>query len=319
MDVVGIDYPVMDFLVYTPKLPQTNGVSRIKEYSWQGGGKVSSALTALGRLGVKTGIVGVTGNDPYGRFCRDDFKRHGVDTSHLIIDPDGRNCLCLCIAEEETQGRSFMGFPSGVRALEPEDLDKDYILSARYLHLCNMSAASRQAARWIRDKGGQVVFDADHHKPEIEENYHLVDVFIASEFYYHAVFHNDSIEANCRAIQMKGPRIVVFTFGEKGCSGVWEDQYFTIPAFEVAVMDTTGAGDVFHGAFIYGLLQDWTAVETAVFASAVAAIKCTRVGGRAGVPNLGVVKRFLKDGLIDYEEIDQRVNFYRDGIFRDQR
>lgn len=317
MDVVGIDYPVMDFLISTSKLPESNGGSMIQEYSWQCGGKVSSALAALGRLGAQAGIVGIVGNDPYGRFCEADFIRQGVDTSRLITDEYGSNCFCLCIAEQQTHGRSLLGYPQRLKTLTVADLDEAYIRSARFLHLSSISEAVITAAQWVRESGGKVVFDADHYRPEIADQYGLIDIFIASEYYYDAVAQNRDIETTCRSIQQQGPDIVLFTLGENGCAGVYGQTYFTMPAFTVDVRDTTGAGDVFHGAFIYGLLQDWDVEKTARFASAVSAIKCTRMGGRAALPSLETVDRFLRDGTIDYSEIDRRVAFYQQAFFDD--
>ena len=315
IEVVGIGDPIMDFLIHTNRIPVTNGVSRLKDYSWQGGGKVPTALVALGILGVRTGIIGVVGADAFGRFCIDDFKRHNVDTSRLIVDPKGRTTFCICLSEQESQGRSFNGRGSTVRKLTVDDLDKAYVTQGRFLHLSDMDQPSRQAAVWAREKGVTVAFDADYYHPEIEGNYELIDVFIASEFYYNGVFMDDNYEKNCNSIQEQGPEIVVFTFGERGCLGVYGDKYFKIPAFKVEVMDTTGAGDVYHGAFIYGLLQGWDVEYTARFSSAVAAIKCTRVGGRAGIPDVPTVEKFLKDGGIDYIEIDRRVDFYWEYMF----
>ena len=313
--VVGIGNPVMDFLIHTKRIPVTNGVSGLEEYSWQGGGKVSSALVALGRLGVDTGIIGIVGADAFGRFCIEDFKKHQVDTAKLCIDPEGQTSFCICLSEQETQGRSFIGRGSNIRGMTIDDLDKDYIMQGQFLHLSHMNPLIRQAALWAKDKGLTVVFDADHYQHEIEKNYDVLDVFIASEFYYKSVFQDDHYEINCKRIQAQGPNIVVFTFGEHGCLGVYGDRFFKIPAFSVKVMDTTGAGDVYHGAFIYGLLQGWDIEDTARFASAVSAIKCTRVGGRAGIPNLETVEKFLKDGTIDYTDIDQRVAYYREKMF----
>jgi len=180
-----------------------------------------------------------------------------------------------------------------------------------------MDPVVKQAALWAREKGVGVVFDADHYQKEIAQNYELIDVFIASEFYYRTVFGSDDhYERNCRSIQKEGPDIIIFTFGERGCLGIFDDEFFKLPAFQVPVMDTTGAGDVFHGAFIYGLLQGWGVEETARFSSAVSAIKCTRVGGRVGIPDVPTVEKFLKKGVIDFTEIDQRVAFYRNRIFK---
>jgi len=315
LKVIGIGNPVMDFLIHTNRIPKTNGVSRLEDYSWQGGGKVSSALVTLGRLGIKTGIIGVVGADAFGKFCIQDFKRHNVDTSRLVVDPEGKTSFCICLSEKDTQGRSFIGGGGPLRKLTLEDLDRDYITQGEILHLSHMNPVIRQAALWAKEAGQQVVFDADDYHEEIEKNYDVIDVFIASEFYYRAIYKNDDFEKNCREIQEQGPAIVVFTFGERGCLGVYGDKFFKIPAFKVDVVDTTGAGDVFHGAFIYGLLQGWDIEYTAKFSSAVSAIKCTRLGGRAGIPNLATVERFLEDGTIDYADIDNRVDFYREIMF----
>ncbi|MBI1928057.1 hypothetical protein HYR99_27915 [Candidatus Poribacteria bacterium] len=90
-----------------------------------------------------------------------------------------------------------------------------------------------------------------------------------------------------------GARIAVVTLGERGCVAKWERGLFAFPAFPVNVVDTTGAGDAFHGGFIYGLLHDWSVAETVRFASAVAALNCCALGGRSGLPTLGMIERFL--------------------------
>ena len=92
-----------------------------------------------------------------------------------------------------------------------------------------------------------------------------------------------------------------------------EEGFFTLPAYQVEVVDTVGAGDVFHGAFIAGLLQGYTTKETARLASAVSAVKCTRIGGRAGIPDWETVREFMETGRIDYREIEERIQYYKRG------
>jgi len=106
----------------------------------------------------------------------------------------------------------------------------------------------------------------------------------------------------------------VFTFGEKGCVGLDREGFFRLPAFQVEAQDTVGAGDVFHGAFLAALLKGYSLKECARYASGTSAIKCTRIGGRAGIPNEQVLEQFLRTGIIDYTEIDQRVEYYRKGL-----
>ncbi|HEX3000096.1 MAG TPA: carbohydrate kinase family protein, partial [Armatimonadota bacterium] len=188
IDVIGIGFPVMDFLIRTKKFPERNGGAQMEECSWQGGGKVTSALIALGRLGAKSGVVGIVGGDAFGRFLIDDFNCHHVDTSHLVTDKDGQTAFCICISDEETQGRSFVGRHAPLRRLTMDDIDRDYVTQGKFLHLDSMTPETRQAALWAKKAGVRVSIDADHFQESIARNYDVLDVFIASEYYYKAVF-----------------------------------------------------------------------------------------------------------------------------------
>ncbi len=315
LDIIGIENPVMDYNLLINKMPERGGFAQLKEYSWQGGGNVGSGLVAAARLGARCGIVGIVGDDVYGQFCIDDFKRHNIDTSHLLKDPGTKNSLCICIAEIDTMERSFIAKGGTRRQPTKKEIDRDYIATARYIHLGPMNEPSVQAAMWAREKGIPVVDDAGYFEASTEANTGLIDYFVGSRHYYNGLFKDENYEKNCKTVQQRGPKVVVFTLGAKGCVGLDGDKYFKIPAFKnLSIVDTTGAGDVFHGAFIFGLLQGWDAEKTSEFASAVSAIKCTRLGGRAAIPDYKTVQNFLKTGKIDYTEIDQRVEFYREGM-----
>jgi len=316
IDIIGIENPVMDFNILLEKMPDAGGFGSLKEYSWQGGGNVGSALVAAARLGAKCGIIGIVGDDPYGQFCVDDFKRHNIDTSHLIKDAGTKTSFCICLAEISTMGRSFIAKGGTKRQPTDVELDKKYISTTKYLHLGPIGQPQVQAARWAREKGITVVDDAGYFNPDTDEHTDLIDVFVGSEHYYKGLFHDNNYEKNCKAIQKRGPKIVVFTLGAKGCIGLNDDgEYFAIPAYEgLSIVDTTGAGDVFHGAFIFGLMQGWDVKKTSLFSSAVSAIKCTRLGGRAAIPDYNTVQKFMKTGNIDYTEIDARVEYYHEGM-----
>ena len=142
-----------------------------------------------------------------------------------------------------------------------------------------------------------------------------IDIFIGSEFVYEKMLEvGKSVKENCEYLYNKGPEIVIFTFGEKGCAGISKEGFFEIPAFDVDVKDTVGAGDVFHGAFLAAIVKGLSPKDAARFASGVSAIKCTRIGGRAGIPNWEVTDNFLETGEIDYREIDERVKKYGRGL-----
>jgi len=315
MDIIGIENPIMDFNTLIDKIPGTNSFTTLQDYSCQGGGNVGSAIVAAARLGASCGIVGIVGDDEYGQFLIDDFERHKIDTSHVIKDSRNKTPVGICLAEKDTKNRSFIGKPLLSRQLNTIELDKNYISTAKYVHLGEMGEAQVQTAVWAKEMGITVVDDAGYFNPQTNIHTDLIDVFIGSENYYNGLFHDNNYENNCKTVQKRGPKIVVFTLGAKGCVGVDGDRYFTCPAYHnIVPIDTTGAGDVFHGAFIFGLLQDWDIEKISKFSSAVSAIKCTRLGGRAAIPNYETVLKFIKTGVIDYTEIDKRVEFYRDGI-----
>jgi len=314
VDVVGIDMPNLDFLSHIEQLPSSNQSMPLIEYSWQGGGKVSTALVALARLGAKCGIIGTVGSDLPGRFCKMDFEKHGIDTTHLKMAEGVETPVCLVISEKKTRQRNILYHAGNVRQTQSGQFDKDFIQSAGYLHLAQPSQAARDAISMARESGTKVSFDADSYHPETQELIPEIDVFIASEFYYRSVFSNDHYEQNCRQIQKMGPEIVIFTLGGEGCVGVDKNGFFRESTFDVPVVDTVGAGDVFHGAFLFGLLNNWDAQRCAKFANAVSSIKCTRIGGRAAIPNFKTATDFMNSGLIDYEEIDKRVAFYKRGL-----
>lgn len=315
-DVVGIGDLCLDIIAATDRIPQTDMVSPLLYATTQGGGKIPTALVALSRLGGRGTLFCTVGNDAAGRFCRQELYDAGVDTRHMVVLDDKQTNISFCIAEEQTGGRSFIG-KYDMRSVLPEELDKSTIEKAKLLHLWSASPAAIMAAKWIHEAGGKVVFDADRYSRNIEEHIGMTDVFICSEFFLNGFCVDtegrEDREKCLREITSVGPEIAIVTLGAKGYAGVDGTGYFEGPAYGgIHVVDSTGAGDVFHGAFLYGLLQRWDARKTAQFASAVSAVKCTTVGGRAGIPDVATVEKFMKTGEIDTEIQQKWLTYYRD-------
>lgn len=347
-DVIGVEDLIMDFALQINRIPKTDGMSMIKDSCWAGGGNASSAIVALSRLGAKCAMVGTTGNDAYGDFCLEDMKRNGVDTSH-IKQVEGDTTLCVCLAETETQGRSFLGKMGVQGVMTPEEVGEDFIRDCKVIHLsCMPSPAQAAAIAFAKKHGVEISLDAGAFFPGARELAEQTDILIMSENFYGGLFGEDrNYCENCKKLVEKGAKIAVVTLGKKGCAGADKDGSFELDSFSGAeIVDTTGAGDVFHGGFLYAYLyrygkrdesdvteenasavrgasdggcpDGYTLEDCARFASAVSYINCTTLGGRPGIPTLDMVDTFLEKGIILEGDIAQRKEFYRKGIFNNK-
>ena len=310
-ELIAYGMPFIDNLVHIDHLPtQKDEGAHILQTSWQGGGKVSSALTAFGQLGGYSSFIGVAGADSYGDFIVKDYARYNVDASHVIRD--GTNYFSLVLSDDVTQGRNIIGRAGTLRRYTVEDIDEAFVRQHKVLHLENADAVSHRLAEIIHEEGGIVCFDGDGYSEATQEFIPQIDVFIGSEFYYTKLFgESTEYEKNLRTVQARGPKIVVFTLGDKGSVVVWgEDGYYFAPGYKVKVVDTLGAGDVYHGGFIFAMMQGKRPDECAQFANAVSAIKCTGIGGRAATPNLQMVEDFMATGTFDRTIIEEKTKLY---------
>ena len=149
MDVIGIGAPAVDYIMEVNHLPHTDEFIDVKNYSCQGGGRVPTALAALGRLGSDCALVGAVGDDLFGRFCLNDLRAYGVSTDYMIVEKGAVTNFCLALAEKDTGGRSFLRQHGNCRPLSLTDLNEDAIRSAKVLHLSAMSPlCGKVAALW---------------------------------------------------------------------------------------------------------------------------------------------------------------------------
>ena len=311
LDLIGIDQPCLDHMVLVEHIPQADTQLNMERQCWQGGGRVPTALVAAARLGAKTGLMGRTGGDQIGKYLARELAQEGVDVTHLELQPGRRSDYVVALAEQSTHGRAFMAKPGDYDAYGPESVPEDYVSQAKGILLYRFDRADVRAARLARAAGIPVACDCDRdeYMEDLMKNIGLIDLFIASEFAYEALFPQGGDPAeNCRAVQAMGPKVVIFTLGSRGCMGLEEDgSFFTLPAFRIPVTDTTGAGDTFHGAWLYFYLKEGLGIrESARHASAVSAIQCMFLGGRAGLPTRDMVEAFLRGEEFDKESLRRR-------------
>lgn len=240
------------------------------------------------------------GNDEIAAIKLRSLEQAGVDVSRMVKREAPEDHVVIVYVQENT-GERYFSFVRGIlsQPVRPEELDRDYLTSARYLHLdCCHREAALQAVRWMHEAGKTVVLDAAADRPISDPIRALVaetDVLICgSGFGAMLTGHEDLWQAG-RATLDLGPRIIVQTEGVDGSYTVSPDDEFHTPAFEVNVIDTTGAGDVFHGAYLAGLVKGWNLRRIATFASAVSAIHCTVLGNRKGIPSMEEVETFLRE------------------------
>ena len=299
-DIVGIGQCCWDILLDVDRYPEVDTKRELLSRAEQGGGPVATALVTLARLGVPCRFHGIVGDDEAGSdICRS-MAVDGVDFSGIRVREGSCSQLAFIVVERETGRRTIFWQRPGGAELRPEELGVDFLEGARGLLLDGLMAeVSLSAAREAKSQGVTVMLDAGRLRPGMLETIRHCDYLVAAEQF--AIDMGWSLEpaAFGEAAERTGAPVVTVTRGDRG-SITWrrEEGVFQTPAFPVAAIDTTGAGDVFHGGYLYGVLQKWPLRDTIRFASACAAIKCTKSGGRAGIPNLREVMSFLQSQVL---------------------
>ncbi len=295
IEVIGLGQCSVDYLGIVSQYPPVDTKIEALEWTTQGGGPVATALVTLARLGVKTAFIGKVGDDELGKSIRLGLTSEGVNVDGLRTDR-GRTSQTAFIAVEKDTGRRTIFWTRGtIRPVSPDAIPLALVRQSRVLHLDGlMTEAALEAARIARDGGVTVVFDAGHVRPGTEDLLRHASHVIASEEFAREYGGKRDPVRIAGDIKRLGPDAVTITLGNRGCVTVSARDRVSTPAFRVPVVDTTGAGDVFHGAYIYGLLQGWTLVKSVLFATAAAGIKCRALGGRSGLPCLDEIHRLVR-------------------------
>jgi len=292
---VGLGLCALDYSFAVERYPRLDDKIDAVSFSRQGGGPVPTALCTLSKFGIKTAFMGKCGADHDGSAIRDELRRFGVDTRKLILDLDSRTPRAFIIVDKESGKRTVILDRSASSALSPDELDASFIRKANYLLIDGREPdASAAAAAIVKKAGGEVIIDAGSPRRNIGDLLALVDHLVASNRF--SLDFTQEVDPGKAALKLAhmGFKSVVITSGHRGCVGATPDgELYQQEAFNVDVVDTTGAGDVFHGAYIYGLIQGWELSQILKFASATAALKCTRLGGRRGIPELGEVHELI--------------------------
>jgi len=291
-DVVGLGASSLDIINLVDHFPQTEEVQLAHELVLSGGGPVATAIVALARLGARTAMVDALGDDWRSEIILKQLQQEGVDTRYILTRPGQTSSTSCILVKRSTGERAIVHMPASAPELDPDEAPLSAIQAARFLHLNGLKAARR-----ARMAGVKVSFDggANRYRPELRPLIALADICIVARQFGEACTGSHNLDqAAVRLLEM-GPGIVVITEGVRG-SQVYskKGQRFYQPAFAMPeVVDTTGCGDSYHGAFLFGLLRQFSLEKTAEFASAVAALNTQALGGRKALPTLKEVEQFL--------------------------
>ncbi len=295
LSVTGVGTAVVDYIGVVDHFPGPDTQIELQTFSKQTGGNVATAMVTLARLGAKACFLGKFGDDDLGKTAHSDLSTKGVDLSGSHIEADGSMGFAFIIVEAGTGRRTILWTAQGKSHLQAAELDRESILRSRYLHLDHYSMeAALAAARIAKEANVQVVLDAESVEPKIEELLSYVDVLIVcAAFAYEYTDAANCDDALLSLFEKTPAHTVAITAGEQGsfCKTIHETH--RQPAFPIDAVDTTGCGDVYHGAFIYGLMQDWPISRIAEFASAAAALNCRGLGGQSAIPDRHEIDAFI--------------------------
>lgn len=295
MKVAGLGQCSLDYIAAVDGFPAEDTKEEALSMTIQGGGPVATALVSLSRLGVRTFFMGSVSDDRAGEEIKRGLREEGVDTRGLKVKKGGFSQRAFIIVNRANGSRTILWQRPSAGGLSPRGLDPALIRNKDLLMLDGlMAGASLKAAKIARSSGVPVMLDAGSLREGILDIAALSDYIVAS-----ADFARELAGTPLAAIKKLSalrPAAITVTLGEKGSLTWHGDRILRLPAFRVRAVDTTGAGDVFHGGYAYGILKGWDMRKTVEFASAFAALKCLKPGGRAGIPALGRTLRFMKGG-----------------------
>ncbi len=297
-DILGLGCVAIDDLLYLAGYPTPDSKMQVERRERHCGGLTATALVAASRLGSRCAFAGVLGDNELSQFVLRRFEEEGVDVRHVCRRPEARPIHSIILVDQATKTRTILYSLDGAFGAEPDWPAEEVIRSARVLFVDHFGTEGMaRAAHVARQAGIPVVADleSDQH-PGFGQLLNLVDhVILSRDFAARLTGEGDVVAGVCK-LWSSHRQTAVVTCGDQGCFYVSRDDPTTVrhqPAFAVDVVDTTGCGDVFHGAYASALARGLGVQQRMRFAAAAAALKATQRGGQAGIPTRERVEEFL--------------------------
>lgn len=297
IDIVGVGLNATDTLIRVAHHPASGSKVEIRSASVLPGGQVATAIVACRHWGLRARYVGKLGDDDAAALHVEQFRKAGVET-RIVTAPSCSSQQAFILVDDSGE-RTVLWKRDDRLTLHPDDLRPDWITDARVLHVDGHdTAAAIGAATWAREAGIPVVADLDELYPGVEALIEKVNYLIVSRDVPSRLTGNpDLIDALILVQKKFGCRLTAATLGHEGVVACIGGAFCHRPAYRVGVVDTTGAGDIFHAGFIYGLLREWSLAQTLDFACAAAALNCTGNGARGGIQPVAAIEHLVATGI----------------------
>jgi sugar/nucleoside kinase (ribokinase family) len=297
-DVIGVGENSIDFVYRVPSLPRDGEAAklRITRHERRAGGQVATTLAACAALGLRTSYAGAFGDDENGRFVREALQDAGVDVGWATTCR-GANRYAVILVDNHTGERIVFWDRDAAVLWRPEAAPAEMVSAARLVHVDGVDLdASIRVARAACNADVPVTSDIDAVTEGTRDLLGAVTVPILAEHVPCELTGETDLERALRTIRRTHPGLLCVTRGERGAVLLAGDVFYEQPAFPVSVIDTTGAGDVFRAGFIYAWLRNEAPATVLRFATAAAALSCTRDGALGSGPTLGEVEALLRSG-----------------------
>ena len=295
IDVLGIGLNATDTLLLVDEFPQYAGKVPFVRELLSPGGQVATAIVACARLGLRAKYVGTIGDDFRGQIQRQSLQGTGVDSSGLIVRSGCPNQTAYIVIDQSTGERTVLWQRADSLRLTPAEIRPADIASARLLHIDGYDIeAAACAASLARAHQVPVSLDVDTVYPGFDSVLKNIDYLVAgSNWPAKWTGETDPFSALRSLRREYGLRVAAMTLGNRGALALSENGWAYSAAFEVSCADTTGAGDVFHGAFCYAILARMPMESALEFSNAAAALNCTAIGARGHIPSLAEVRALI--------------------------
>jgi sulfofructose kinase len=295
-DVLGIGLNATDTLILLPNFPAYAGKVRFIEEILSPGGQVASAMVTCAAMGLRVKYIGTVGDDHRGQIQMESLRGTGINIDDVQVRQGCPNQTAYILIDQTTGERTVLWERMDCLRLAPEEITPEMVTSARLLHIDGHDTpAVAHAARIARQHNIPVTVDVDTIYHGFDHVLPNVDYLVtSSEFPVAWTSERDPLRA-LELIQNEfGMRVAAMTLGAHGALARVDGKFIYSPAFVVNCVDTTGAGDVFHGAFCYAVLQGLPMGEALDLSNAMAALNCTALGARGGIRGLADAQQLMR-------------------------